>query len=304
MFILFLFLLLVFSSHNSQAFRGLYRFVKAPSIALGVGWSVFHYSFLKNMQRDCVIKLEETSRLQALADPSRHRINPCVRAEIEQLCKERGVTLHFLIYDATLPALSALAVSIDKAQGGIILGPGFGLGKDEKPCANRNLLVFLIGHELIHIIENDIEESRRVVSASPLVTTTLWRLSTLGGRGKLFSLMAAFIGGAIVNVGRVVFDRTTHEHHADKGASQVPEVLMAGADYFDTVIAQQRKDAEQLVMRVVAGQGSELDQQRFEQVLEFLVRAYTTHPFGETRAKRLRTLAAHYSKQQQLSKAA
>ena len=298
MFILFLFLLLVFSSHNSQAFRGLYRFVKAPSLALGVGCSVCYYSFLKNMQSDYVAKLEEVSQLQVLQDPSRHLINPHVRAEIEQLCKEGGITLQFLVYDATLPPFSALSVSIDKGQGGIILGPGFGLGKDEKPCANPTLLEFLIGHELMHIIQNDIEKSRRVVSASPLVTATLWRLSTFGGRGKLFGLMGSSVG-CLINVGRLVSCRTAYEYHADKRASQVPEVLMAGADYFDTVVAQQRKDAEHLIMRVVAGQGSELDQQSFESVLQFLVRAYMTHPLAEERAKRLRTLADKYRNQKE-----
>lgn len=298
MSILFLLVMLLVPAHSSQAFRGFYRFVKAPSIALGIGCSVFHYSFLNKMQRDYVVKLEETSRLQALGDPSRYCINPHVRAEIEQLCKERGVTLQFLIYDATLPVLSALAVSIDKAQGGIILGPGFGLGKDEQPCANPLLLEFFIGHELIHIIEHDIEQSHSVVSANSFVISSLWRLSTLGGKGRLFSLMVAFFGGTIVNVGRVASDRITHEYHADKGASQVPEVLIAGADYFDTIIAQKRKDAQQLVMRVLAGNGSERDLQRFEAVADYLIRAYITHPLPEDRAKLLRALAADYRKQQ------
>ena len=263
--------------------RGAWKFIKSPSIALGVTGSLGVYTGMNHMVKTLVNDVKEQSIAQA-NDPEIALQQEKIRA----FCKEKGVKVDY-------PTFDAMQVGPATFKGGVVnvyndtviirLGDEF-KANSTTPQAEQD---FVIGHEIRHIANDDMPHRTESVTAIPLGAGLTGHLLRISGRGRISSTLASvgvIIAGTKASFGYIRYQET----RADKEASSDTEILEAGANIY-----KKWHKEEQEIRNALSPEMKELQAK-----IDFLMPL--SHPPYQERIEALHKQAAKLRAEQEINK--
>ncbi len=259
------------------------QFFKAPSIALGVTGSIGSYTYQSDAVKENFTK-EKNLALEQTSNPELET----KKAELKHFCeKQRGVHVDYMTFnsmDIENPLIEGIKISGAAAQmhngeSLILLGDEF---KSDNSNTPQELKDFLIGHECTHLEKEDLKKRCATRALIPLSVTTAWRCARFGGRGKIVGSLAGLIG---LLTSTKITNSYIHfqEFRADEKASEDPNTLEAGAQFFEKIYNEQV--AQQ---KAINTYGSEEEKIHYAGVMGVMK---AMHPCPLERAQRLRKQA-------------
>ncbi|MFT6765143.1 MAG: hypothetical protein ACJAZS_000010 [Alteromonas naphthalenivorans] len=271
--------LLVITQNHAAAGKFM-RFIKAPSVALGVAGSLGVYTSINYKKKIFVNDAKEQSIIQAQNTEIADQLQ-----KIKDFCKKKGVNVNYPVYNSTT-ILKAVSVNSYNNDIIVILDDNF-KPNSTNPQEEQD---FVLGHECRHVTNNDESHRTQLSSTIPLGTFLTWRSVRLSGRGKILSTLASL---ATVTVGIKSYFKLMRyqESRADREASLDPSILEAGANFFENSYKKNQAQKQEI-------------EQELPTEIKYFLKSFNdllpqSHPHNLDRAKTLRAQAAQIRAEQE-----
>ena len=237
-------LVLSAQTHTASRFYKVAKFITTPSMLLGASASAYKYKLQEEAIEDAIDSVRLVSKAQNLIFNNKYFDTLCYLVgyknykekieEITQTCSEHGVNP---------------TIKLDRDR-----GSDFSIEHNNESIISINTASsslerkFLTGHECTHIKSNDCRNRNMVKNLQPLIISSLYKGSQTLGASKKLSILCAtsgllsypFIDAKI---------RQEQEYRCDRESSQDPEVIEAGAQFFDYVSYLQKNKSKDLKER-------------------------------------------------------
>ena len=217
--------------------RAAWKFVKAPSIALGtVGSGASYTTMKKHFNEDIEISKQQTKKLEEalhspIANISREAQELLKKhAIIKEKCAETGVKIdHVLIESMSSP------FAIAKLDNRTLLSIS-----PLSSCLDPQVVQHALEHECSHARHEDFRNVSHILSTIPLQSTLWFRLAKLKGKNNFFALGSCALGALMHKQLHSAYSRHI-EFRADL-ACKDPSALEEAAKYMEENKEEEQED--------------------------------------------------------------